>query len=52
MTEEDLIKEKDKLIKVLKDQIALKDKQLDELIKAYGNILVERDSYKKAIESL
>ncbi|CAB5226297.1 hypothetical protein UFOVP760_76 [uncultured Caudovirales phage] len=47
-----LLKEKSLHIKVLEDQIKYKDKQLDELVKAYGNILIERDELKKAIEAL
>jgi hypothetical protein len=47
-----LLKEKSLHIKVLEDQIKYKDKQLDELTKAYGNVLIERDSYKKTLEAL
>lgn len=47
-----ILREKNLHIKVLEDQIKLKDKQLDELVKAYANVLIERDSYKKALETL
>jgi hypothetical protein len=43
MNTEYILEQKEKIIKVLKDQIALKDKQLEELIKAYGVALLERD---------
>jgi predicted polyphosphate/ATP-dependent NAD kinase len=52
MEYEIVVQEKDKLIKTLKDQIAYKDKQLDELIKEYGRLLLERDQYKKSLELL
>lgn len=47
-----ILKEKNLHIKVLEDQIKYKDKQLDELSKAYGNVLIERDDLKKALEAL
>jgi hypothetical protein len=47
-----ILREKNLHIKVLEDQIKYKDKQLDELTKAYGNVLIERDSYKEALEAL
>lgn len=47
-----ILKEKNLHIKVLEDQIKYKDKQLDELTKAYGDILIERDELKKALEAL
>ena len=47
-----ILREKNLHIKVLEDQIKYKDKQLDELVKAYANVLIERDEYKKALETL
>jgi hypothetical protein len=47
-----ILREKNLHIKVLEDQIKYKDKQLDELTKAYGNVLIERDELKKALEIL
>lgn len=47
-----ILKEKNLHIKVLEDQIKYKDKQLDELTKAYIDVVLERDSYKKALEAL
>lgn len=47
-----ILREKNLHIKVLEDQIKYKDKQLDELVKAYASVLIERDEYKKALETL
>jgi hypothetical protein len=47
-----LLKEKSLHIKVLEDQIKYKDKQLDELTKAYIDVMFERDDYKRALEAL
>jgi hypothetical protein len=47
-----LLREKNLHIKVLENQIKYKDEQLDKLSKAYGNVLIERDDYKKALEAL
>lgn len=47
-----ILREKNLHIKVLEDQIKYKDKQLDELTKAYINAIFERDNYKKALEAL
>jgi hypothetical protein len=47
-----ILREKNLHIKVLEDQIKYKDKQLDELVKAYANVLIERDEYKKALDTL
>jgi hypothetical protein len=47
-----ILREKNLHIKVLEDQIKYKNKQLDELVKAYANVLIERDELKKALEIL
>jgi hypothetical protein len=47
-----ILREKNLHIKVLEDQIKHKDKQLDELTKAYIDVVFERDNYKKALETI
>jgi hypothetical protein len=46
------MKEMESLIQVLKEQIAYKDNQIKDLMKSYGDVLLERDHYKKALEAL
>jgi hypothetical protein len=46
------IEEMEKLIAVLKDQIYQKDMQIQELVVAYSDVVMEIDSMKRAVEAL